>query len=96
MQRLLTIAKGNPGAIRVLAELSTKMAISEIVEVLTKHNIDGSLVWLSYKDLLNGDIDKLRVFIQEDRLMFEIQERCKIDKSFKEQWDYHVQAENRR
>lgn len=57
---VLTMAEGNPGALKVIMSLLTMNEIGVIrLLSLDDMNIRGSQIWIAYKDHCGEDIEKL-------------------------------------
>jgi len=69
LEAFLVLAKGNPGAIRVLNELLTfgefKRGVLAIM-ALDELGIRGADIWVAYKDLCNSDAFELRKRLLEE------------------------------
>jgi len=55
----IKMAKGNPGALNVIAQLSAHPDGASIILCLDKMGITGSRIWVLYKDLCGQDIRKM-------------------------------------
>ena len=85
----LKICGGNPGCISVMAKL---MAVPNGEARATKIfdlGYRGPFIWLIYKDLLGGDLNRLGELLDNNQLADEIEKRIQEDERFAKQWRYH-------
>jgi len=87
---MLKLARGNPGAMRVIAELLSKENGLLEVSKFDDLQIYESLIWLCYKDLLGCDIDKLYNLLRTNKLATTIEKALQTNPQFKHEWEFHV------
>ena len=58
-QTIRNLAKGNPGAVRFLAELSTSEAYDRTFEKLEESGIIGGDIYVLCSDICEGDLKKV-------------------------------------
>lgn len=84
---VLSICGGNPGCIRVLSELAATK-LDRLIK-LRDLGYRGPFIWLIYKDLLGGDLEKMKKLLDSNQLADEIERRIQEDENFARQWRYH-------
>ena len=85
----LKICGGNPGCIRVVAQITAGENGKARATKLYDLGYRGPFIWLIYKDLLGEDLDKLGELLDNNQLADEIERRIEEDENFARQWRYH-------
>lgn len=94
-EQVLRICGGNPGCIRVVAELLASPNGASRVTKLEELGYKRSLIWLIYKDLLDYDLERLGDLLDNNKLADEIERRIQEDEHFAKEWRYSEDAERR-
>ena len=94
VEAIVKLAEGNPGAARVLAELSQKEDGLGFIHCLKldDYGIYGARIWMCYKDLCHEDIDNLYMLLRNNKLQADIRGKCEGDEMFAKEWAYYEVA----
>jgi len=98
-EQVLRICGGNPGCIRVVTQLlsmstgATPQTQTPRIDKLEELGYRRSLIWLIYKDLLDGDLNRMGELLDNNQLADEIERRIQEDENFAKQWRYHEEHE---
>lgn len=89
---IVKMSEGNPGAVRVLAELTKMEDGLGFIHYLKMddYGIYGSRIWMCYKDLCGEDMDKLYGLLRNNKLQDAIKDKCNQDEMFRKEWEYEM------
>ena len=89
MGQALQLARGNPGAITVLAQVAAEGELGRVARDLEAANAHGPCIWLLYKDIHNMD---LKAFMEStDQIEALLSEHPTV----KKEWDYYQASEEK-